>query len=405
MVTAEFNPFTPGALANPYPMYRALLEHNPVSWNPLMEVWVLTRWADVDYILNHPNVSADRRRARNRFSEMVNQQQEAFGPFNRAQTMLTADPPEHTRLRKLVSKAFTPRAVENLKPRIQDIVNTLLDEAEEKNRIDLVTELAYPLPVIVIAEMLGVPPEDRAKFKKWSDDVVATLGGPFQAPEVLATAAEAIQALASYLMPIIEARREDPRDDLISALVLAEEQGQVLSQDEIFSTSILLLIAGNETTTHLIDNSTFALLQNPDQLRLLQAKPEIMPIAVEELLRFAGPVQATGRVLKGDLTVGGHELKEGQVAFTLLGAANRDPEKWGPTADQLDLTRNPADHLAFGDGIHFCLGAPLARAELAIALGTLIQRFPEMRLETEEPEWGGTFIIRGIKSLPLTLRP
>ena len=405
MVTAEFNPFTPGVLANPYPMYKALLENNPVSWNAMMEMWVLTRWADVDFILNHPNVSADRRSARNRFSEMMNQQQENFGPFNRAQTMLTSDPPAHTRLRKLVSKAFTPRSVEALKPRIQEIVDHLLDEAEKANRIDLVTALAYPLPVIVIAEMLGVPAGDREKFKKWSDDVVATLGGPFQSPDVLTTARESVEALAAYLMPIIETRRAEPQDDLISALVVAEEQGQVLSQEEIFATAILLLIAGNETTTHLIDNSTFALLTNPDQLRMLQSRPEMMPMAVEELLRFAGPVQATGRVLKEDMVVGGQQMTEGQVAFTVLGAANRDPDKWGPTADQLDLTRAPADHVALGDGIHFCLGAPLARAELGTALGTLIQRFPELKLETDAPEWGGTFIIRGIKSLPITLKP
>jgi cytochrome P450 len=314
--------------------------------------------------------------------------------------MLSSDPPEHTRLRRLVSKAFTPRAVEDLRPRIQEIVDFLLDEAEKKGSMDLVHDVAYPLPVIVIAEMLGVPAEDRAQFKKWSTEVVATLGGPFTPPDVMERARTAIEALAEYLIPIIKERREHPKDDLISGLIAAEEQGQVLSEDEIFSTAILLLIAGNETTTNLIGNSMYALLTHPDQLRLLQDDPSLLKSAVEELLRFAGPVQATGRVLKEDMVVAGQQMTEGQVAFVLLGAANRDPAKWGPTANELDLTRNPTDHMAFGDGIHFCLGSPLARAEAQITIGTLVRRFPGLRL-AGEPEWGGTFIIRGVKKLLL----
>ena len=400
MVTTEFNPMTPNFLADPYAMYKSLLEHNPVSWNPMMEVWVLARYEDVDFVLTHPRMSADRQRARNRFAQMMQEQQQRFGPFSRAQTMLSSDPPEHTRLRRLVSKAFTPRAVEDLRPRIQEIVDFLLDEAEKKGSMDLVHDVAYPLPVIVIAEMLGVPAEDRAQFKKWSNEVVATLGGPFTPPDVMERARAAIEALAEYLMPIIKERRERPKDDLISGLIAAEEQGQALSEDEIFSTAILLLIAGNETTTNLIGNSMYALLTHPDQLRLLQDDPSLIKSAVEELLRFAGPVQATGRVLKEDMVVAGQQMTEGQTAFVLLGAANRDPAKWGPTANDLDLTRNPTDHMAFGDGIHFCLGSPLARAEAQITIGTLVRRFPGLRL-AGEPEWGGTFIIRGVKKLPL----
>lgn len=402
MVAAPtFNPFTPGFLADPYPAYRALLRENPVSWEPMMETWVFTRYEDVDAVLTHPNTSADRRSARNRLAEMARQQEQNFGPFSRAPSMLTSDPPVHTRLRKLVSKAFTPRAVENLRPRIQEIADGLLDEAARDGSMDLVTALAYPLPVIVISEMLGVPPEDRATFKKWSDEVVATLGGPFVAPEVIDRARAALESLSDYLVPIIRDRREHPREDLISALVAAEEQGQVLSEDEIFSTTILLLIAGNETTTHLIDNGTYALLRNPDQLALLREKPELIASAVEELLRFIGPVQLTGRVMKEDSVFGGQVVLEGQMATVLLGAANHDPDKWGPTADKLDITRNPTDHVSLGDGIHFCLGAPLARAEAQIAIGSLLRRFPGLRLGEEELEWGGTFIIRGLKHLPL----
>ena len=400
MVTQQFNPFTPEVLANPYPMYKALRQSAPVFFSDFMESWVLTRYQDVDFVLSDSRFSADRRQGRTRFSEMLAQQEADFGPFGRTQTMLTSDPPQHTRLRRLVSKAFTPRAVENLRPRIQEIVDYRLNEAEERGKFDLVTALAYPLPVIVIAEMLGIPPEDREKFKHWSDAVVETLGGPFTPPDVMERARNSITELADYLGHHIEERRKAPREDLISGLVQAEEQGQVLSEDEIFATCILLLIAGNETTTHLIDNSVYALLQNPAQIDILREDPSLMAPAVEELLRYIGPVQATGRVAMEPLEVAGHAIGEKQLVFTLLGAANHDPEKY-PEPDRLDVRRNPTDHLAFGDGIHFCIGAPLARAEAQIAIGTLVRRFPKLSL-LDEPSWGGTFIIRGVKSLMLS---
>ncbi len=404
MVTEQqqFNPVAPGFLQDPYPTYRALRETAPVSWSPLLDSWVLTRYADVDAVLMDPRSSANRRNGKNRFVEMMEKQAEQMGPFSRAQTMLTSDPPEHTRLRRLVSKAFTPRAVEDLRPRIQSIVDHLLDEIAKKGETDAVMDLAYPLPVIVIAEMLGVPPEDRDRFKHWSDTIVATLGGPFVAPEALQRGRVAIEELAEYMSHVIADRRQNPRDDLISGLIAAEEQGQVLSEEEIFATAILLLVAGNETTTHLISGGTLALLRNPDQLALLRDDPALLPGAVEELLRYAGPVQATGRVMTGPAEFGGQAMEEGQIAICILAAANRDPEKF-PDPERLDVTRNASDHVGLGDGIHFCLGAPLARAEAQIAIGGLVQRFPGLRL-LEEPPWGGTFIIRGPKSLSLSVR-
>jgi cytochrome P450 len=315
--------------------------------------------------------------------------------------MLTSDPPEHTRLRRLVSKAFTPRAVENLRPRIQSIVDGILDDVAGEGEMDLVQTVGYPLPVIVIAEMLGVPTEDRAKFKKWSDDIVATLGGPFTPQDVLQAAEKARHELVEYLSGVIEQRRKDPQDDLISGLIAAEDEGTVLSTQEIYSTTILLLVAGNETTTHLIDNGMLALLKNPEQLKLLRDDPSLIKSAVEELLRFIGPVQATGRTIKEDMEIGGQPLKARESTFVILGAANHDPAKWGDNAHELDVTRNPVDHVGLGDGIHFCLGAPLARAEAQIAISTLLARFPNLKLAVDEPEWGGTFIIRGVKSLPL----
>ncbi len=402
MVTEQFNPFAPGMLANPYSMYSALREHAPISQSPLMEAWILTRYDDVDFVLTDPRFSADRSKARTRMAQMLAEQQQEFGPFSRAPTMLSSDPPVHTRLRKLVSKAFTPRSVENLRPRIREIVDHLLDGAEKQGEFDLVHELAYPLPVIVIAEMLGVPAEDRDRFKHWSDTVVATLGGPFTPPEVYQAGQQSIEELAEYLHDVIAARRQSPRDDLISGLIASEEQGQVLTEEEILATAILLLVAGNETTTHLISNAVLALFRNPSEMARLRDDPSLIASAVEEFLRYTGPVHGTGRVAKEDLEVGGQPIKEGEMVFTLLAAANRDPTKYADP-DRLDVARNPLDHLAFGDGIHFCLGAPLARAEAQIAIGTLLRRFPELKCHDLDPEWGGNFIIRGVKTLPVAV--
>jgi hypothetical protein len=401
VVTAEFNPFAPGMLADPYAMYRALREQAPIYWSEMMESWVLTRYDDIDAVLMDSRFSSDRTRAETRFSQMMREQQEQYGPMSNAQTMLTSDPPDHTRLRRLVSKAFTPRAVENLRPRIQEIVDYVLAEAGERGEFEIIHDLAYPLPVIVIAEMLGVPPEDRHRFKEWSDTVVATLGGPFTPPEVMDAGRKSIEELADYFSHIIAERRAEPKEDLISGLIAAEEGGQVLSEDEIFATCILLLIAGNETTTNLIGTSMLALFRNPDQMQLLRDKPTLISSAVEELLRYAGPVHGTGRVPKDDIEIAGHTFKPGEMVFTLLAAGNRDPAHY-ENPEHLDITRNPTDHLALGDGIHFCLGAPLARAEAQIAIGTLLQRFPNLRLLDEEPEWGGTFIIRGPKRLSVS---
>jgi|FLYL01.1.fsa_nt_gi cytochrome P450 len=401
MVQVQFNPIDPALITDPYPLYRALQEQGRILWSPVLESWIVTRYAEADAVLTDPRFSADRRKARNSFAELMMRRQEEFGPFAQSQTMLTSDPPEHTRLRRLVSKAFTPRAVENLRPRIEEIVEGILDSVAGRRTFDVVETLAYPLPVIVISEMLGVPPEDRARFKQWSDDVVATLGGAFAPPEVMERGRKAIEELAAYIGDVIAERRKEPRDDLISGLIAAEENGQVLSEAEIFATTILLLIAGNETTTNLIGNGLLALLQNPGELQTLREDLSLIPSAVEELLRYASPVQGTGRVAMTPLEIAGETVQEGQLVFLLLAAANRDPEKFADP-DRLDVRRNPTDHLAFGDGIHFCLGAPLARAEAQIALRALLTRFPKIE-QASEAQWGGTFIIRGVKHLELAV--
>jgi cytochrome P450 len=404
MVTIQYNPFTPEAHANPYPLFRQLREHDPVHRSELMEAWVLTRYDDVVAVLRDPRFSADRRRARTRFIQQAMEMEERAGPLFNASTMLSSDPPEHTRLRGLVSKAFTPRRIEALRPRIQQIVDELLDPITDGGRMDVIEDLAYPLPVIVIAEMLGVPPEHRGDFKRWSDDIVATLGGPMTPPDVIERARVSTGELAAYFLDVIAARRKEPRDDLISALIAAEERGDVLSEQEMLATLILLLAAGNETTTNLIGNGMLALLRNPDQLEKLRGNvddPRLVESAVEEFLRYDGPVQATGRVALEPVEIAdGAVVEEGQIAFCLLAAADRDPAAFADP-ERLDIARQDNKHVAFGYGIHFCLGAPLARAEGQAAFASLLRRIPRPRLAVEEPEWGGTFILRGLKSLPI----
>ncbi len=399
MVAVQFNPLLPEVRANPYPLYHQLREEEPVHWSELMEAWVLTRYDDVSALLKDSRFSADRRKANNRFAREAAARLEEGGPLADATTMLGADPPEHTRLRGLVSKAFTPRVVESMRPHIQEIVDSLLDDVQESGHMDIIGDLAYPLPVIVIAEMLGVPPADRDDFKRWSDDIVATLG-PLVAPEVLEQARISIQEMADYFSAVIAERRREPREDLLSGLIAAEERGEVLSEEELLATCILLLAAGNETTTNLIGNGMLALLRHPEQLEKLRDRPSLTESAVEELLRYDGPVQSTARVATEQLEIRGTTIEEAQLVIAVLGAADRDPEQF-PNPDELDIARQPNQHIAFGQGIHYCIGSSLARMEGQIAFETLLRRMPNPRLETEEPEWGGNFILRGLKRLPI----
>jgi hypothetical protein len=392
--------FAPATQSDPYPTYRDLRERDPVYYDPAIDGWILTRYDDVVAALKHPRFSADRRGARGSAVQAALQAQTQGGPFAQAQTMLSSDPPEHTRLRNLASKAFTFKAVEALRPRIQEIVNELLDAAEAKGSLDVIWDLGYPLPVIVIAEMLGVPVEQRDTFKRWSDELVSNLGAN-STEETQQRALKSALDMAAYFREIIAERRRAPKDDLVSALVAAEERGDALSENEIIATCILLLAAGNETTTNLIGNGTLALLRNPDQLELFRAHPELAESAVEELLRYDGPVQATARVALEDIEIGGKTVEKGQIATCALAAANRDPAQF-PNPDVLDLTRKENRHIAFGFGIHFCLGAPLARAEAQIAFPALLRRFPHLALTTE-PEWNSNFILRGLKALPVAI--
>jgi pimeloyl-[acyl-carrier protein] synthase len=399
---AEYNPFSPEIRANPYPTYKALREEDPVKWSDLMQAWILTGYDDIQTVLKDAaRFSSDRRQANNRFVQAMQEAEEQASPMRRAPTMLNSDPPAHTRMRNLVNKAFTPRVVEKMRPHTQAITDELLDLAPEPGKLDVIADLATPLPVIMIAEMLGVSPKDRAQFKAWSNDIASTLGGPLQRPDIRERARASSFELADYFRKVIAERRDDPKDDLISALIAAEEQGDLLSEDELMATCILLLVAGNETTTNLIGNGTLALLRSPDQIRRLQEDPSLITSAVEELLRYDGPVQATSRVAMQDMKFRDKELERGQVLLTFLGAANHDPARF-TDPERLDIGRLDNRHMAFGHGIHFCLGAPLARVEGQIALRTLLERYPEPRPEFDEPQWGNSFILRGLTSLPIS---
>ncbi|MCH8849437.1 MAG: cytochrome P450 [Chloroflexi bacterium] len=403
MVTVEYNPWSPEAVANPYPMFKQLREQNPIQRMEVLDGWVLTRYDDVVRVLKDSRFSADRRNARTPLMAEALKAQEEMGPVANTQTMLSADPPEHTRLRGLVSKAFTPKVVDNMRVHIQDIVAGLLDEVQAKGSMDLIEDLAYPLPVIVIAEMLGVPPEERDTFKRWSDDLVANMGAPGMTPdpELMKRAQTSSNEMADYFRERIAERRKAPKEDLLSALIAAEERGEVLSEDEVLATCVLLLAAGNETTTNLIGNGMLALLRHPEQFQKLRDDASLTDTAVEELLRYDGPVQATARVANEDVDVGGQQVEKGQMVMCVIAAANRDPAHFDDP-ETLDIARKDNKHIAFGFGIHFCIGAPLARIEGQAAISALMRRMPNLRLENDEPAWNGNFILRGLRSLPVS---
>jgi len=402
---ADFNPFDPNLRTDPYSVYRALREETPVYWSDLMQVWVLTRYDDVLTVLrDHARFSSERTRARNPMVQQMEAYRMASGPLGTAPTMLSLDPPAHTRMRNLVNKAFTPRVVERSRPRIQAIAAELLDKLPDPQQLDVVSALAVPLPVIVIAEVLGIPPSDREQFKAWSSDIAGSLGGPFQSADAIERSVRSANEIAGYFREQISSRRQKPREDLLSALCAAEEHGDLLSEDELIATCILLLVAGNETTTNLIGNGMLALLRNPDQRRRLQEDPSLIETAVEEMLRYEGPAQMTSRIVLHELDFCGHRFEEGQVVLALLGAANRDPTHF-PDPDRFDVGRRPNRHLAFGLGIHYCVGAALALAEAQVAFETLLHRRPEPEAAFAAPDWGHSFILRGLKSLPVRSNP
>jgi cytochrome P450 len=391
----HFNPMDPEFVADPYPTYHRLRAEDPVHESPL-GFWVLTRYEDVVGILRDPRFAKE---------PMIAAVAARLGiaPASIGISMLDRDPPDHTRLRSLASKAFTPRVVEALRPRVQEIVDGLLDNVERAGTMDLIEEFAYPIPVNVICEMLGVPVEDHEQFKGWSLDLARGLDSIMLGPdsEVAKRSGKAREGLTKYFRGLIAERRTSPRGDLLSALIAAEEAGDKLSEPELVAMCILLLVAGHETTVNLIGNGVLALLHHPDQLRLLRERPELIGTAVEELLRYDGPVQRTARTPSEDVTIGDRTIPKGEIVMPFIGAADRDPAQFREP-DRLDITRTENRHIAFGWGIHFCLGAPLARIEGQIAINTLVRRMPKLALAVDRPEHRHSLTLRGLVALPVS---
>ncbi|PDZ08426.1 cytochrome P450 [Bacillus pseudomycoides] len=345
--------------------------------------WIALRYDDVVTILKDPRFLKDLRKFeppqdKQEFIEENTSVSKLFEWMMNMPNMLTVDPPDHTRLRRLVSKAFTPRIIENLHPRIQQIADELLDAVKEKGKMDIIADFAYPLPIIVISEMLGIPVTDRNQFRDWTHKLMNAAMDPRQGAAVTAT----LEKFIHYIETLLAEKRVNPSDDLMSALVQAQEKEDKLSKNELLSTIWLLIIAGHETTVNLIGNGVLALLQHPEQMDLLRDNPSMLSSAVDELLRYAGPIMIGNRFAGEDITMYGKIIHKGEMVLFSLAAANIDPQKFS-NPEALDITREENDHLAFGNGIHRCLGAPLARLEGQIAFGTLLQRLPNLRLATK----------------------
>ena len=403
--SGDFDLFLPlrsaGSLENPYRIYSVIRTVRPVLEVPVPNytgagMWMLTRYRDVHSVLRDPRFSVERIRAPlmrdnlDRMPEFL--RQSATG----MRSMLIMDPPDHTRIRKLVNKAFTPKRIAALRGHIEAIVRELADEAQAKGTFDLIHDVAEPLPAIVIAELLGAPVEDHRRFRQWSSAMINGFASP--SVEARATGTESARQIFDYLADIIAARRRAPREDLISAMIAAQEERDALTDAELLATGNLLLLAGHETTTNLIGNGTLALLREPDQWKRLCNERALLPTAIEELLRYDGPVQATVRVALEDVAIDDQVIPEGSLVLVSIGSANHDPDVF-EDPDQLDLARDPNPHLAFGFGMHFCLGAPLARLEAQLAFDALTKRFPGLSLVEDRPVYRANPVLRGLTSL------
>jgi len=389
----------PRFVTDPYPLYQKLRETMPVRRDPLAPVWVVTRYADVATVLRDARFRKDPF-AGERLPSSVREQlgipaDASPRTFAETVSMLFLDPPEHTRVRGIFTRAFTPRRLESLRARIQQITDKRLDRATATGRMDVIADLAVPLPICVICELLGFPPEDYPRIKKWSDDFAAALGlNP--SPDEQLRASQSRDELRRYFDPIAKKLAREPGENLISALL----QENALSADELFTNTTLLVAAGHETTTNLIGNGVLALLRHPDQLDDLRKNPDLIGSAIEELLRFDCPVQWTSRVAPEACELGGVRIERDSIVLASLGAANRDPAQF-VDPDRLDIRRKDNRHLSFGAGIHFCLGAALARMEGEIAIGSLINRFSDLKLSRAKLRWQKGLTFRGVRSLPV----
>lgn len=387
---------------NPHPYFKMLRENDPVHWNEKWEGWILTKYEDVSNAFLDERYSAQRMQPREKME--VDKKVEMESTFRiLSKWMVFNDPPSHTRLRMLVNKAFTPKAVQQMKPRIEEISDQLLDNVQGKVEIDLIKDYAYALPILVISDLLGVPREDRDLIKKWSDNLLYFLFGAVGVEDRHEMARKSLEEMSEYLWKLIEQRRENQKDDLISSIVMASNGEDKLTNEEIIATCTLLVFGGHETTTNLIANGTMCLLENPNELEKLKKNPSLIGSAIEEFLRFEGPSKAMVRMAKENFELRGKNIQKGDRILLVQASANRDPEIF-ENPDKLDIERNPNQHLGFGKGIHYCLGASLARMEGAIGIGKLISRFPNIKLKSGKLEWVPTIINRQLKQLPVSLQ-
>jgi cytochrome P450 len=389
--------FAPSLVEDPYPALAAMRDRAPY-FDESTRIWVLARYADVQAVLRNPRFT------QSGFAERMARSL-GSGPLTEClgRWLLFRDPPDHTRLRALVNQAFTPKAVERLRPTIQGAVDTLLTSVEPTGRMDVIADLAYPLPVQVICALLGVPEADRAEFAVWSAALAESLDAlSTHEVDVVRRGESATIGLGAYFRDLVRARRRAPGDDLLSALIAARDGADRLDEDELLATCILLFFAGHETTVNLIGNGVFALLRHPLELQRVRDDPALIDNAVEELLRYDAPLQRTARTIEDDVCIGGTRVPRGQRVMLLLGAANRDPRRFH-APDRLDVGRADArHHVSFGGGIHYCIGAPLARLEARVAIESILRRLHGLRLAEEAPTWRRTLLLRGLRSLPVT---
>ncbi len=385
----------PEVLADPYPLYARLRSDDPVQWDPYLHAWVVTRYEDVAEVLRR--FAADRTPPPDRLSELGMGE---FTPIARVMVkqMLFLDPPAHGRIRRLASVAFTPRRVEQMRVHIEEIAGSLLDEIDGKESFDVIDDLANVLPGIVTTEMLGVPASDHLKLKKWSETFAEMLGNFQHNPGRSGAVLRSLEEMLVYFQDAVRSEADQPTNGLINALATAVVDGDSLTEEEVVANVIVTMVGGQETTTNLIGNGLLSLLRNPDQLQILREDLDLVPSAVEELLRFESPSQHTARLAPGDVELGGKSIKKGQAVIAVMGAANRDPERFSDP-DRLDLTRKDNQHLAFGWASHFCFGAPLARIEGQVAFETLLQRLPVLRLDDRPLEWRPNLGLRGLSHL------
>lgn len=398
-----FNPLAPDVIANPYPYYAWLRENDPIHWgapgDPDAEgCWYITRYDDVLAILKDHRFGREIWRVLPPPESPQNSEDAAIVEMSR-QWMVLRDPPAHTRLRHFVLRAFTPRRIANLTPHIRAITNTLIDQVEEQGQMDVIADFAFPLAVIVIAELLGIPPEDRTRFVPWTKALAAVIEFK-QSDDVQSEGSQAITELNDYLRAIIADRRRDPQDDLLSALIAADETPPI-SETELLGTCTQLLFGGNDPVAHLIGNGLLALFRHSDQMDRWRTKPALAETAIDELLRYDSSVQMTFRYALEDVPFGGKTMRQGDTIALVFGAANRDPAQF-PNPECLDLARSPNRHLSLGQGVHYCLGAALSRVEGQVAFNTLLTRLPDLTLATDTLEWADTVAVRGLKRLPIS---